>query len=172
MTTPIDEYLESRPKTAAHPFGPAVYGMGDKVPPMPNVRTFGAEVGRELSSGAAKAIGAGAVGLGAATLGVAGMKLYRAVTKAHDFRQMMEASPDLAELQEKNPTLFNTHYNSLRSLAPGYAQDPVIAGSLMRQMSMSPETAGSVLMSALESRAKTGPGLNAGLGDNKLSLRF
>lgn len=49
---------------------------------------------------------------------------------------------------------FNAHYNSLRKMNPGYAEDPIIAGTMMRQMSMHPNTAGKVLMEGLESSSR------------------
>lgn len=137
MSNPVDDYLALR-KTAFGPLGP----------------NFGPLVTRNFQEGAAQAVGQGAVGLAAAGLGVAAMKAWQAVRKRKDFRDMLEQNPDLAAYQESDPMKFNAHYNSLRKMNPGYAEDPIIAGTMMRQMSMHPNTAGKVLMEGLESSSR------------------
>ncbi len=140
MSNPLDDYLSERPITKKA-FG--LMGPG-----------FGHSVAQGMREGATQALGQGAVGLAATGLGVAAMKTYRALRKRRDFKEMLSVNPDLAEYQEQDPMRFNAHYNSLRSMNPGYAEDPVIAGSLMRSMSMNPNTAGGVLMQSLESSSK------------------
>lgn len=139
-TNALDEYLTLR-KTAFGPLGPS----------------FGRMALMGAREGAAQAVGQGAVGLAAAGIGIAAMKAYRAVRKRKDFRDMLEQNPDLAAYQESDPMKFNAHYNSLRSMNPGYAEDPIIAGTMMRQMSMHPNTAGKVLMEGLESSSRALP---------------
>jgi hypothetical protein len=140
MSNPLDDYLGMR-KRAFGPLGP----------------NFGHAAARSFQEGAAQATGQYAVGLGAAGIGVAAMKIYRAVRKRKDFKDMLEQNPDLASYQEQDPVKFNAHYNSLRTMNPGYAEDPTIAGTLMRQMSMHPHTAGKVLMEGMESSSRALP---------------
>lgn len=140
MSNPVDEYLGMR-KKAFGPFGP----------------NFGQAATRSFQEGAAQAVGQGAVGLAMGGIGIAAMKTYRAMRKRTDFKNMLEANPDLAAYQESDPVKFNAHYNSLRTMNPGYAEDPIIAGSLLRQMSMHPNTAGKVLMEGMESSSRALP---------------
>ena len=85
-------------------------------------------------------------------------KAYYAVTKSRDFNQMMETDPTLKQFQRENSKQFNAHYNSLRSLNPEFASDPVVAGTYMRQMSMNPATAGSVIVDSLGGLPRPTPG--------------
>ena len=164
MSNPIDDYLGMR-KTAA--FGQGV---------LPGMGKYMSGIGGQVADSAVKSMGTGAgqlaVGAAAAGLGVAGMKVWRALRKRSDFKNMLEQNPDLAEFQEADPAKFNAHYNSLRAMIPAYAEDPIISGSLMRSMSMNPGTAGKVLMEGLESRAKSGPSFSAEAGPLKGQMRF
>jgi hypothetical protein len=88
-------------------------------------------------------------------------KAYYAVTKSRDFNQMMETDPTLKQFQRENSKQFNAHYNSLRSLNPEFASDPVVAGTYMRQMSLNPATAGSVIVDSLGGLPRPTPGTRA-----------
>lgn len=136
MSNPIDECLAMRKQA----FGGL---QGFKNTAMTSMR-----------EGAAQAVGQGVVGAGIAGVGMAAMKTYRALRKRSDFKEMMDLNPDLAEHQEQDPTKFNAHYNSMRTLLPHYAEDPVISGALMRQMGEFPNGAGSLLMGAMEGSSK------------------
>jgi hypothetical protein len=138
VSNPIDDYLGMHKKAFGF-LGP----------------NFGRQAMTSMREGAAQAVGQGAVGLAAAGIGVAAMKSYRALRKRSDFKQMLEANPDLAEHQEADPMKFNAHYNSLRAMNPGYAEDPIIAGTLMRQMSLSGNNAGHVLMESMDSSSRS-----------------
>lgn len=127
---------------------------------------------RDLRQGMGQALGNAVIGGAATVVGVAGLKAYRALRKTHDFRSMMEHNPDLAEYHEQNPTQFNAHYNSFRSVAPSYAEDPIIAGTFMRQMSESPVHAGGKLLAALESHSKVSPRATTDYGPAKLTSLF
>lgn len=142
MSNPVDEYLSEKALTKQ-----ALGGFGGP--------GFGKTVLTGMREGAAQAIGQGAVGLAATGISVAAMKTYRALRKRRDFREMLAVNPDLVEFQEQDPMKFNAHYNSLRVMNPGYAEDPIIAGSLMRSMSSAPHVAGSMLTQSMESAAKT-----------------
>lgn len=159
---PLDEYLTTK---QAGPQG-ILPGMGKFV------GTGLDRVKNNIRTGAEQAIGSGAVGLAATGMGVAALKVYRAIGKRQDFKNMMEHNPDLAEHQQRDPAKFNAHYNSLRSLVPAYAEDPIVAGSLMRNMSFNPDNAGNVLTQSMESRSKTGPSLTTELGPMKLQHKF
>ena len=152
MPNPIDDYLAERP---AQPRFEKRAAFGDILGP-----NFKQMATTSMREGAAQAIGQGAVGLAAAGIGIAAMKSYRALRKRRDFKEMLSLNPDLAEHQEADPLKFNAHYNSLRTMNPGYAEDPIIAGTLMRRMSMHSETAGNVLTESMESasRMRSQPG--------------
>jgi hypothetical protein len=77
-----------------------------------------------------------------------------AATKQRDFRRMLSFNPDLQEHHERDPRMFNQMYSSLRTMNPGFAKDPLVAGTYMRRMSESPLTAGGVLTDAVGSRDK------------------
>jgi hypothetical protein len=135
MTNPVDEYLDS-----AHG----------------SVKTAGffSEMGR----GAKEVLAPGRLGghmAGAALIGATGYvlpraadKIYRAITKARDYRVMMEANPDLHDFHTADPAMFNRHFTSLRNMAPEFTADPVIAGTYMRRLSQNPQTAGTVILEA------------------------
>lgn len=161
-SNPLDEYLTTKEA------GPQGTLPGLK----PYMKGFSGNTLNNLRTGAEEAIGSGAIGLAATGMGVAALKIYNAVRKRSDFKTMLEHNPDLAEHQASDPTRFNAHYNSLRSLVPAYAQDPIIAGSMMRNMSLNPENAGNTLQVALESRAKTGPSLGVEMGPMKFQTKL
>jgi len=100
-----------------------------------------------LTSPTAKRIGAGALGAVGAGIGAAGFagavgateKLYLAATKAHDFRQMMAANPDLHGHQQADPAGFNRMFTSLRTFAPDFTREPMVAGAYMRNAMEAPE---------------------------------
>jgi hypothetical protein len=84
-------------------------------------------------------------------------KIRMAITKKRDFDAMIHHNPDLAEARGRNPELFAQQYTSLRNVNPQFAQDPLIAGTYMRQMSTYPEAAGSTLVSAAKTEAPQQP---------------
>lgn len=161
-SNPLDEYLMEK---KAGPQG-VLPGMGRFMSGM------GSAAVRNMRTGAEEAIGSGAVGLAATGIGVAAIKIYNAVRKRSDFKAMLEHNPDLAEHHAQDPARFNAHYNSLRTLVPAYAQDPIIAGSLMRSMSLSPHSAGNTLQLAMESRSKTGPSIGVEMGPAKFQAKL
>lgn len=139
MSNPLDDYEDTR-KTASI-MGRMGSGFAGAMTPE---RVGGAAAGAAL-------------GLGLSQVGGAASKIMSAITKQRDFRRMMELSPDLVEEHSRNPSQFNQQYSSLRRLNPMFAQDPVIAGTYMRQMSLAPETAGKVLVESLGSMPKQQP---------------
>lgn len=139
MSNPVDEYLEK-------------YGQGR--PPT--------TIQEGLMSSAVRAGAlAGAVGLYEAA-----KKTYRAITKQRDFDAMMQANPDLKAEQRRDPTTFNRFYNSLRTMNPQFAAEPVVAGTYMRKMMTSPEGAGGILVESLQAGQKggKGPGFQVTMG--------
>lgn len=147
MTNPLDEYFALKEAGVAD----TVKSIGKHV---------GGTAGKALLGGAGAAVGAGAVGAG----GMAASKLWDAVTKAQDFRQMMESSfnGDLHELHATQPKQFNEAFSSLRRFAPQFTKDPMVAGTYMRRMmTMRPDSAGGALVEALD-RAKALPESRAG----------
>lgn len=100
---------------------------------MPISGSFGRAVGEGLPLAVA---GAAMAGLG----GAAG-KGYKALkerfTKPKDYKAMLEANPSLRKEPAKKVQML---YNSLRTMAPTMAKDPLIAGSFVRDtLSLSPE---------------------------------
>lgn len=111
-------------------------------------------MGREAGSGAVRGLGAAASGAAVAGIGIAASKLYDAATKARDFRQMLEANPDLKEHQQSMPVHFNRAYTSLRDMVPQFAKDPLVAGRYMRMMVENPNQAGGYVVDALRDSPK------------------
>jgi len=136
MSNPVDEYLEKhgqRPLTKApRQFGEMAVMMGERA-----------------------ALLGGAIGLA-----LAGNKVYRAITKKRDFNAMMEANPDLEEERKRDPKTFNRFYNSLRSMNPQFAAEPVVAGTYMKKMLTSPEQAGGYLVDAMQATKGVGPSVD------------
>lgn len=83
-------------------------------------------------------------------------KVYRAITKKRDFDRMMAFNLDFEERRNADPKSFDQYYNSLRSLNPTFAADPVVAGTYMTQMLESPISAGKVLVESLRNLPPSG----------------
>jgi hypothetical protein len=117
--------------------------------PMPGLQnaigSFGKSIGTALQGGAAQAVGMGVVAVGTA----AAHNAWEAATKGRDFRGMLEANPDVAAMHGADPHTVTRFYNSLRTLNPTFAKDPVVAGSYMRSMMEDPSRAGHQLVQSL-----------------------
>jgi hypothetical protein len=122
----------------------------------------GQELGSSMLHGATGALGAAAM----VGVGVGAQKLISAGRKRHDFKEMMELNPDLAPHQEGNPRFFNASYSSIRRLNPTYGRDPIVAGSLMRRMMESPESAGTILTGTLKEPSAPGASTTFGVSGN------
>lgn len=109
-------------------------------------------------SGAAATTGI-SLGLGAALAGMAPVvdKIYGAVTRSRDFKEMMEVNPDLQQVQADDPKFFNNAYNSLRRVNPTFGRDPIVAGSYMKKMMANPDAAGLTLAQSVQSPQAGGP---------------
>jgi len=119
--------------------------------------------GQSLLRGARKAFGGEELGTlamqtgavaGVAALAGAARKAYAAATKSRDFKSMLEVNQDLAEHQANDPKMFNQFYNSLRTLNPTFASDPVVAGSYLRKMMEFPHNAGPILVDSVGAAPK------------------
>ena len=125
--------------------------------------------GLPLSKAHLVSAAAGAAAAGAA-IGV--QRLMAASRKASSYRDMLELNPDLKEHQKQDPRRFQAHYDSLRRLAPAFGEDPVVAGALMRRMSASPESAGSILQQVVRQpelpRGSSPLSIETGFGPFKL----
>ena len=132
----------------------------------PIIGDKGMRAGSEVVKGFVGAGGAALAGGIAVGAALGARKLMSAALKRHDFRQMLEVNPQLADLQAENPTFFNHAYTSLRSMNPTYGRDPVVSGTLMRQMMLTPENAGGVLQATMGSPnpPQSITGLNIGGG--------
>ena len=102
--------------------------------------------------------------------------IYNAISRKKHFSDMMHQNSDLDEIRRDNPRQFNHHYSSLRNMNPTFASDPIVAGSYMRQMGMSPGTAGSVVVESLRSLPSSQNTMEIGFKDmgvtSKLKQQF
>lgn len=138
MSNPVDDYLEVTEKKAF--LEGAARGAR---------RAFSPE---GLGMLAVQSLGVA----GAGALIESARKTYMAATKNQHFKKMLEVNPDLGEAQQQDPKMFNQYYNSLRSLNPQFAADPVVAGSFMRKMTEFPTNAGNILVDSLQKRPADG----------------
>lgn len=101
-------------------------------------RTFG----QAMAEGAGQAIPGALVGT-AMLAGASGLSrglgaLSEKVTKAGDYKSMLNANPTLAKYDAGQVQMV---FNSLRSQAPSMSKDPLIAGSFVRKtLEVSPES--------------------------------
>ena len=100
----------------------------------------------------------------------AAQKVYDAITKRRDFKEMMQTSPGLSSVQTENPSLFNAAYSSFRRINPTFAKDPVVAGSYMRKIMASPESAGLIIAQTVKSPSLS-EGMNVGVDAGPFNLR-
>lgn len=136
MTNPAEEFLREK---RAFSFGGAAKGA------------LGAGKNFAGIAGTAAAMGMGAAAF-AGTTAAAG-RLYSAATKSRDFRGMLEANPDLKTHLKEDPAGFNRLYSSLRTLAPEFAKEPLVAGHYMRQGMEGPiEGRGGIALNAVQQR--------------------
>lgn len=98
----------------------------------------------------------GGLTAGTAAVSFGAKKLYDAITKKRDFREMLAANEDLREHLERDPKFFNQAYTSLRSVNPQFASEPMIAGHYMRQMMEFPLHAGAKVELALQGASQHG----------------
>lgn len=130
MSNPLDEYFMEKA---------ALFGM------KPETSKRVGEVARDT------AIQAGVVA-GMSMVVPVGQKILDAVSKRHDYNQMLKQNPDLSDLREDAPEMFDNAYTSLRRMNPEFARDPIVAGSFMRQIGGNPESAGRVIVESLKAR--------------------
>jgi hypothetical protein len=114
----------------------------------------------------------GGLAVGAAGLSYGVSKLQQAARKASSYRDMMALNPDLQDMQREDPRRFHAYYESLHRLAPAFGEDPVVAGSLMRRMASSPESAGAILQQTVRQpdmpRSSSPVSIETALGPFKL----
>lgn len=136
MTNPAEEFLREK---RAFSFGGAAG------------KALGAGKNFAGIAGTAAAMGVGAAAFAGTTL--AAGRLYNAATKSRDFRSMLEANPDLKTHLREDPAGFNRLYSSLRTLAPEFAKEPLVAGHYMRQGMEGPiEGRGGIALNAVQQR--------------------
>ena len=110
-------------------------------------------VGDALAEGAGTAVAGAAV----AGVGIAASKVWDAVTKQRDFKQMLSSpfNADLHEHYQSRPKEFNYAFSSLRQMNPEFSKDPMVSGTYMRRMmGFDPTQAGGVLVEALSHRGE------------------
>jgi len=117
---------------------------------------LGSRFGDALAQGAGTAVVGGAL----TALVPAASHIFNAITKKRDFNQMMQSpfNTDLHEHLSARPKEFNLAFSSLRSVTPEITRDPMIAGQYMRRvMQSTPDTAGGIVLEALQHKEKFGP---------------
>lgn len=133
---PLDEYLME--KEAAGGFGAAVSQASKAAKGI---------AGSETAKGIAVAVGSTALLAG---LAPAAQKIWGAMTRQSDFKEMMGTNPDLHDIRQENPQFFNQAYNSLRRINPTFGGDPIIAGAYMRKMMANKDAAGLTLAQSVK----------------------
>lgn len=132
---PLDEYFMEKD---AFNFGATAQQAG---------RGAASIAGSDVAKGIATSVGAMAL-MGAGV--PAAQKIWSAVTRRGDFKEMMQVNPDLREVQSEDPRFFNNAYNSLRKVNPTFGSDPIIAGSYMKKMMANKDAAGLTLASSVK----------------------
>jgi len=134
MANPVDELLKH-----AGFFGNAAKNfMGGVTADPKGASGFAGAMGAQLPGSVAAGAVAG-VGLGLAK--GFGM-LHERLTKTRDFKAMLQANPALHEYDAGHTQMV---YNSLRSLAPSLAKDPLVAGSFVHGMLNHPGASGPMI---------------------------
>lgn len=110
------------------------FGRSPVTEAMPMSTSMGRAVGEQLPLAAAGVLMAG-VGAG---IGKGYGAIKERFTKPRDYKAMIEANPTLRKEPAKKVQML---YNSLRTMAPSMAKDPLIAGSFVRNtLELSPES--------------------------------
>ena len=135
MKNPIEEFLEEKKAN----FGGLLREEAKNIPSMAARGLVHGGVAAGLAAGASLVAGAAS-------------KMLDAATKARDFKAMLEHNPDLADYHAENPRMFNQMFSSLRTMNPTFSKDPLVAGTYMRNMWMSPQSAGGTLTNAYSMR--------------------
>lgn len=148
---PVEEFLQTK----------EAFGMGG----LKNVaKSYGPRAAESIGGGVAMGLGGAAF----AGLTVGAAKLFDAATKTRDFNSMMEANPDLHSLHQEDPVGFNRMFSALRTMAPQFTKEPLVAGAYVRQgMLGSVEDRGFTAVKAMEGSTKTprpGPVTEAAIG--------
>jgi hypothetical protein len=133
MANPVDEFL----KSAAIPGQPGFWGR----------------VGQGFAEQGPKAlVGAGIAAAGAA-FASGGKWIRDRITKARDYRAVIAANPHLKKFDAGQTQMV---YNSLRTMSPIMARDPIVAGSFIRQtLELSPDQGPAVSMQTVNLLAKS-----------------
>ncbi len=137
MSNPVDELLEDE-KVAG--FGSAASKAWQELP--------GHMIGAVGMAGAA-AMAGGVVS--------AASHLYDAATKSYDYRAMLHHNPDLAE--HPSPQHVEMAFTTLRSFAPAFSKDPLVAGTYVRQIAESPANAGGLILPAMQAQGQRAMGM-------------
>lgn len=163
MSNPVDEYLEKYAARGGRGF-PAYADIARAV--AEGIQRAGGRPKPKGPMELGKAVGlrAGALA-GAFGLYAAAQKTYSAITKQRDFNAMLEGNPDLAAEHKRDPKTFNRLYGALRSMNPQFAAEPVVAGTYMRRMMQSPESAGGTIVESLQAARGTRPQVRLTMGE-------
>lgn len=133
--TPFEYFLEEQEKTAGFIGSPST----------------SATVARKGLDAMVQGLGAG---LGAAALGagaVAAQHIYNAATSSRDFRSMMSWNKDLHDQDQKHVL---QAFKTLRRFSPDMSQDPLVSGSIIRNMVAMPENAANTMQTVMSTTSR------------------
>ena len=147
---PLDDYLMEK---QAINFGAAAQQAGNAAKGI---------AGSDVARGLALSVGASAA---AGLLAPAVQKVWGAMTKGRDFKEMMGTNPDLREIQQQDPRFFGQAYSSLRRINPTFGGDPIVAGSYMRKMMANKDAAGLTLAQSVKTP-------DAGYGSSPINMEL
>jgi hypothetical protein len=82
--------------------------------------------------------------------------IYDAATAKRDFRGMLEWNQDL---HHEDQRMVNQSFRTLRRFAPDMSKDPLVAGSMVRQMVQAPQGAAGIMQQALQGQKNIGSGI-------------
>lgn len=138
----LREHLEMQKRAAKAP-APAITGG------------FGERLLKTISHQAPRALVYGATGMGI----LGGMNLYHKIQKRMDYHKGFESMLDVhPSLKKEDPKLVQTRYDSLFNLAPTLAQDPLVAGSIVKQWIEYPVVSATTLKDVARAEADVRPG--------------
>lgn len=141
MSNPLEDFLDEYGEKTALDWK----GVGQ--------HAGGALLGAAAAAGGTALIGAGAM---------AAQHLYDAATSKRDFRGMMQWNQDL---HHEDQRLVNQSFRTLRRFAPDLSKDPLVAGSMVRQMVQAPQGAAGIMQQALQGQKNVpSPVLDAYMG--------
>ena len=164
MPNPVEEFLQMKKEGGwwSNVWGAFKKGVGGGAEAVPLNQSIPELAGKALPMALmGAALTAGGVGV---TKGVGALR--ERFSKARDYQNMLEAHPALREHEAGDVQAL---YNSLRSMSPTMAKDPIIAGSFVREsLGRRPEEGVAVSPATAKMLADTERSLSSGGGSNPI----